>query len=102
MLFKLLLILSITVWLLGLTFEGYISTQLAAIALVVLTAGVALGGVLGFVRILFPIALLVMFFIIYGEGNMENIGDMLIAMLTLLFHLLEIYLMFRLLSRKKD
>jgi len=97
-----LLIISIGIWILGLTAQGYLPPQYTALFLVGLVFFIAMikvGGNIGrLIRFLFrvslPIASLLTFVVVFGKGNMSEMGGILINLFGLLVVLLGFYVMF--------
>lgn len=97
-------IISVTVFILGLTVQGFIPPQLATFAmlglLILRALGRGLGGGVGrTVRrtfgIALPIMVVLMFAIAYGGGEMGPMMAILSSLATLLMALLGIYIMIR-------
>ena len=110
LLWDFLLIISIAVWVLGLALYGYLSTQHAALVLFLLVLFIAMikiGGSLGrlirkLFRILLPIATLVVFVTVQGQGNWNQIRAIFALLLPLFIALFGIYIMFHgLFGRKR-
>lgn len=96
-----LLILTITVWILGLTARGYIPEGLTAVFLLLLVFFVVLiraGGSIGRLarmtfRIALPIASLVVLSIILGAGSLNDVTNVLFGILTIFVMLIGFYIM---------
>jgi len=104
-----LLIISIGIWILGLTAQGYLPPQYTALFLVGLVFFIAMikvGGSIGrrirwLFRISLPIASLLVFGIVYGRGNLEQISGILMNLLVLFVMLFGFYVMFSGLFRRR-
>lgn len=96
-----LLIISIGVWILGLSAQGYLPPQYSAlflISLVFFIAMIKVGGSLGrlirwIFKISLPIVSLLIFVTVYGQGNLTQMRDVLMALLGLFIVLLGFYVM---------
>ncbi len=101
--FDLLLILTILVWVLGLTAQGALPPQAVAIflvALVFFVAAIKAGGMISrlirfTLRVALPIGTLLTFVIVYSEGNLPRASTLFGGVLVLLVMLMGFYVMFR-------
>lgn len=97
-----LLIIGIGVWVVGLTAQGYLSTDYTAFILVTLVFFIAMikvGGSLGrlirkLFRISLPIAALLVFVMVYGQGEWTQMRGIFMQLLLLFIILLGFYIMF--------
>ena len=104
-----LLIVSIGVWILGLTADGHLSPRQAVLFLIGLVFFIAMikrGGSLGrLIRWVFsfslPIFFLLTFVTVYGKGDFRQMGDLLASSMVLFVMLFGFYVMFGGLFRRK-
>ena len=102
-LYDLLLIITISVWILGLAAQGALRPQVAGLFLVALVFFVAAkkasGGLSRLIRSVFRIALpicaLLTFAILYSGGSLSRMTTLLSSVLVLLVILVGFYVMFR-------
>ncbi len=103
-----LLIISIGIWIIGLAAQGYLPPQYSALFLVGLVFFIAMikakGSIGRLIRFLFrvslPIASLLTFVIVFGEGNLKETSSILIHLFGLLIVLFGLYIMFSGLFRR--
>lgn len=97
--FDIFTILTITIWLLGFTLSGYLSSEQTALFLfgfvVLLAVSRALKVGLGrlIFRVGLPIASLLAFAVTYGQGQMDQVMRILAFVFTILLMLLGFYAM---------
>lgn len=104
-----LLIVSIGIWILHLSAQGYLPPQYSALFLVGLVFFIAMikvGGSIGrlirwLFRVSLPIASLLTFVIIYGRGNLKEMSVILTSLLPLFIMFFGLYIMFSGLFRRK-
>jgi hypothetical protein len=110
LLWDFIVILNVLIWVLALYVQGYISRELAILALLLTTIVLALGRGIGghtvsLVHFLFRVGLtiasLATFLIIFSGGRFTELGTLTGHVLTLFIILIGLYIMFYPILRKK-